>query len=145
MLWKGARGIASVLAFVASSRSGRTTVPSGLNQQRTIFRTAATTTTTTTLKATSTRYLLHYDYVPDVLEKRPPYRDEHLRLAKELCRSGGPTAPTTLGDNVIPTGALFIFDTLAAAQAFVEKDPYVVEAGIVTAHSIEEWTVAIEK
>jgi uncharacterized protein len=87
------------------------------------------------------QYVLHYRYVPDVLEKRGPYRERHLALAKELCLSGGPTAP--LASSVPPTGALFIFGDLAAAQSFVDQDPYV-DAGIVTEHRIEEWTVAIQ-
>ncbi|KAL3809479.1 hypothetical protein ACHAXA_007779 [Cyclostephanos tholiformis] len=44
----------------------------------------------------STRYLLSYDYVPDVLERRGPYREGHLGLANMMieggtCVSGGPT------------------------------------------------------
>ena len=43
-----------------------------------------------------TRYLLSYEYVPDVLEKRGPYREGHLGLAKDMiaegsCVSGGPS------------------------------------------------------
>jgi len=87
------------------------------------------------------QYVLYYDYVPDVLEKRPPHREKHLELAKEMCLMGGPTAPVTAQE--IPTGALFIFETLDSAEAFVKADPYV-SAGIVTSHSIEEWTVAIQ-
>lgn len=42
------------------------------------------------------RYLLSYEYIPDVLEKRGPYREGHLGLAKEMieegsCVSGGPS------------------------------------------------------
>jgi len=45
-----------------------------------------------------TRYLLSYDYIPEVLEKRGPYREGHIGLAKEMleegtCVSGGPTLP----------------------------------------------------
>jgi hypothetical protein len=48
--------------------------------------------------ATPTRYMLSYDYAPDVLEKRGPYREGHLGLAKGMvadgtCISGGPTLP----------------------------------------------------
>ena len=44
-----------------------------------------------------TRYLLTYDYIPDVLEKRGPFREGHVGLAKEMiekgtCVSGGPSA-----------------------------------------------------
>ena len=86
------------------------------------------------------QFVLQYDYIADVLEKRPPYREKHLELAGNLCLAGGPTA--SLNEN-IPTGALFIFATLEAAEAFVKQDPYV-SAGIVTGHTIKEWTVAIQ-
>lgn len=81
-----------------------------------------------------------------MLEKRTPYREGHLNLAKELisqgkCESGGPTMQPGAQ---IPSGALFIFSDLASAEFFVKKDPYV-ENGIVTGHSIEEWNVVVQK
>lgn len=87
-----------------------------------------------------TQYLLRYTYVPDVLEKRGPHREQHLQLAREMCLAGGPTAPLA---GTVPTGALFIFADAASAETFVAQDPYV-SAGIVTDHSVEEWTVAIQ-
>lgn len=92
------------------------------------------------------QYILKYSYIPEVLEKRGPFREEHLGLAKQLiaegtCLSGGPTS--TPGVEV-PSGALFIFTTEAAAEEFVAKDPYV-SNGIVTDHSIEEWNVVVQK
>ena len=99
---------------------------------------------TTALAAT--QYLLRYDYIPDVLEKRGPFREGHLGLAKQMieegtCLSGGPTGEVGME---VPTGALFIFTEEAAAKAFVEGDPYVAN-GIVTGHSIEEWNVVVQK
>eukprot|EP00542_Grammatophora_oceanica_P019105 CAMPEP_0194050236 /NCGR_PEP_ID=MMETSP0009_2-20130614/34090_1 /TAXON_ID=210454 /ORGANISM="Grammatophora oceanica, Strain CCMP 410" /LENGTH=122 /DNA_ID=CAMNT_0038696751 /DNA_START=61 /DNA_END=429 /DNA_ORIENTATION=- len=99
---------------------------------------------TTSLAAT--QYLLRYSYIPDVLEKRGPYREGHLGLAKDLiaegrCLAGGPSGPVLMD---VPTGALFIFTDLDAAKLFVEKDPYV-SGGIVTDHSIEEWNVVVQK
>ena len=101
----------------------------------------------TTTLAASTQYLLTYDYIPDVLEKRGPFRAEHLQLAQDLvtsghCLHGGPKGP--LEEGAPPTGALFVFTDLASAKDFVEKDPYV-SGGIVTAHKIEAWTVAVSK
>ena len=94
----------------------------------------------------ATKYLLSYDYIPDVLEKRTPHREGHLSLAKDMiaagtCLNGGPTGDVNME---VPTGALFTFTTAEAAKEFVEKDPYV-EHGIVTGHSIQEWNVVVEK
>ena len=102
---------------------------------------------TTRLAAASTQYILTYDYIPDVLEKRGPYRAEHLQLAADAvtdgtCLHGGPKAALEPGSP--PNGALFIFTSAQAAEDFVDKDPYV-SGGIVTSHTIEEWTVAVSK
>jgi uncharacterized protein YciI len=74
------------------------------------------------------------------LEKRGPYREDHLNLAKEKCMSGGPTM--TPGSDV-PTGALFIFSNLESLEEFVKEDPYL-ENGIVTKHYIDEWNIVVQ-
>jgi uncharacterized protein len=116
------------------SSTGRTAIlPSVANTR--LFMSSSSTPPPPTKK-----YILRYEYVPDVLEKRGPYREEHLQLARELCLSGGPSAP--LGADV-PTGALFIFSDTEKANAFIQQDPYVT-SGIVTEHTLEEWTVVGE-
>ena len=94
----------------------------------------------------ATQYLLRYDYIPDVLEKRDPYREGHLGLAKQFiadgkCLSGGPTGEVGME---IPSGALFIFTDAESAKAYAASDPYVLN-GIVTGHTIEEWNVVLQK
>ena len=94
----------------------------------------------------ATRFLLQYDYIPDVLEKRGPYREGHLNLAKKMiaegtCLSGGPTGEPNME---VPTGALFLFTDLEAARIFVKEDPYT-QNGIVTGHRIQEWNVVVQK
>ncbi|KAL3804402.1 hypothetical protein HJC23_011330 [Cyclotella cryptica] len=101
-------------------------------------------TATRLFSSPPTRYLLSYEYVPDVLEKRGPHREGHIGLAKDmiqegLCVSGGPSF--TPGDSV-PSGALFIFTSKEAAEKFVAEDPYV-SNGIVTGHEIAEWSVVV--
>lgn len=91
------------------------------------------------------QYLLRYDYIPDVLEKRGPYREGHLGLAKKMveegtCISAGPTGEP--GQD--PNGGLFIFTTEEAAKEYVAGDPYV-KNGIVSSYKILEWNVAIQK
>jgi uncharacterized protein len=127
---------ASILAFVTS-------------KSRFLGNMASFSTTTTNLQASAgdatseptKQYILRYDYIPEVLERRGPYREEHLALAKRSCISGGPTASTK--NPSIPIGALFIFPDAHSATSFVDSDPYV-SAGIVTGFSIEEWSVAIQ-
>ena len=129
-------GRASVCAFLASSGPASKTT--------TILARRGISSSTTSLAAT--QYLLKYDYIPDVLEKRGPFREGHLNLAKKLieegkCNSGGPTGKPGME---IPTGALFIFEDLDSANLFVKEDPYVTN-GIVTDHTIEEWNVVVQK
>lgn len=93
----------------------------------------------------SPQYVLQYKYVTDVLEKRGPFRQGHIELAKSMiqdgtCLSGGPFGPP--GSD--PTGAFFFFTQKDAAESFVQNDPYVAN-GIVTDNSIVEWNVVVQK
>lgn len=124
--------------------SKATTVLAAFVSSRTLPSSVRTISSTSRLSAIN--YLLKYDYIPDVLEKRGPYREGHLQLAKELiadskCLSGGPTG---VPGEEVPTGALFIFTDLESAELFVKQDPYV-SNGIVTSHSIEEWNIVVQK
>jgi uncharacterized protein YciI len=84
--------------------------------------------------------VLFYDYVADVLDRRGPHRDEHLRLLRALERVGACRMAGALGDP--PHGAAFVFADARAAERFVAQDPYVAN-GLVTAHRIEPWAVAV--
>lgn len=86
-------------------------------------------------------HVLFYDYVSDIVERRGPYRAEHLeRIATERAEGrmvmGGP-----IGDP--PQGAVFVFDAkvpVETVELFVSGDPYV-QAEIVTGWRIEPWNV----
>lgn len=87
-------------------------------------------------------FILTYDYVPDVLARRAPFRADHLALAREQQEAGklllaGAFDPPT-------DGALFVFKAESAAEveAFVARDPYV-KNGIVTGHRVRPWNVVI--
>ncbi|HEX9243739.1 MAG TPA: YciI family protein [Anaeromyxobacter sp.] len=85
---------------------------------------------------------LHYDYVPDVLTRRTPFRDAHLAHAREWhaqgkLRMAGAYDPPS-------GGALFVFDVASAAEVetFVAGDPYV-KNGVVTGHRVRPWNVVV--
>ena len=87
-------------------------------------------------------FILTYDYVPDVLERRGPHRPAHLALLQELHAAGkilyaGAFDPPT-------DGALFVFraDSAAEVEAFVKRDPYV-KNGVVTGHRVRRWNVVV--
>jgi uncharacterized protein YciI len=85
-------------------------------------------------------YLLLYDYVENAVERRAPYRGEHLRLAREAHARGELVMAGAFADPV--DGAAFIFqgDSPEVAEGFVKKDPYVAN-GIVTGWRVRPWTV----
>ncbi|HET8541519.1 MAG TPA: YciI-like protein [Anaeromyxobacter sp.] len=87
-------------------------------------------------------FVLSYDYVPDVVDKRAPHRPDHLALAREYHAAGklllaGAYDPPT-------EGALLVFraDSAAEVEAFVARDPYV-RNGVVTGHRVRPWNVVI--
>jgi uncharacterized protein YciI len=82
--------------------------------------------------------VLLYEYVPDILEKRPPHREAHLGLIGEAKSDGRVVMAGPIGDP--PNGALIVFRDAAAAEAFAGVDPYVAN-GLVTNWRVEPWTV----
>jgi uncharacterized protein YciI len=85
-------------------------------------------------------YLLFYDYVEDVVERRAPHRERHLERIREWRDGGRIVMAGATGDP--PSGALIIFDVdnPTLVEEFADADPYVL-AGLVTARRIVPWTV----
>ncbi len=83
---------------------------------------------------------LFYDYVPDMLDRRGPFREGHLALIDRFASDGRIVIAGAVGDP--PSGGLIVFaaDERDAIDAFVAEDPYVAN-GLVTAHRVEPWTV----
>jgi uncharacterized protein len=82
-------------------------------------------------------YVLLYDYVEDIVERRAPHREAHLARIKGDDRI---TMAGALGDP--PTGALIVFDVddPTVVEAFADGDPYVLE-GLVTQRRVMAWKV----
>lgn len=86
-------------------------------------------------------WLLFYDYVPDVLERRGPLRPAHLALLQELRTRGVVRLAGAFADPV--DGAAFVFKgSREEVEAFVHADPYVA-GGLVTSWSIRSWNVVV--
>eukprot|EP00823_Brevimastigomonas_motovehiculus_P000786 TRINITY_DN10_c0_g1_i1.p1 TRINITY_DN10_c0_g1~~TRINITY_DN10_c0_g1_i1.p1 ORF type:complete len:126 (-),score=39.19 TRINITY_DN10_c0_g1_i1:206-583(-) len=88
-------------------------------------------------------YLLHYNYVDDMMAKRDAFRAGHLKLLEKLKDEGyiimAGAYPTK------PYGAAFVFkstDTKIVEQ-FVRDDPYN-QNDLVTSYNIREWAVPVK-
>jgi len=87
-------------------------------------------------------FLLFYQFVPDYLQRRPPHRAEHLRLAWEAHGRGELILAGALAEPVDAAVLLFEGESDAAARAFVAAEPYV-KAGMVRQWSLRPWTTVV--
>jgi len=85
-------------------------------------------------------FALFYDYVPNVVERRAPFRPAHLELYRSWRATGRLVMGGAVGDP--PHGALIVFDVPDASvvEEFTSADPYVAN-GIATAWRVEPWAV----
>jgi uncharacterized protein len=89
----------------------------------------------------SSSWTLHYEYVPNIMEVRDPYRPAHIDLIKSLVADGKMIVAGPYAD---ASGALFIFrggegmNKDVIEQEFVNKDSYVAN-GLVTKWKALEW------
>jgi uncharacterized protein YciI len=85
-------------------------------------------------------YVLFYDYVPNVVERRAPFREAHLALAGAAHERGELVMAGAWADPV--DGAALVFTTREAAEAFPATDPYVLN-GLVPSWRVREWNVVV--
>jgi hypothetical protein len=85
-------------------------------------------------------FLLFYDFVPDYLERRGVFRDEHLGLVRDAQQRGELVMAGAFAEPA--DGALLIFRGADAtvAERFAAADPYV-NNGLVTRWRVRPWTV----
>jgi uncharacterized protein YciI len=83
-------------------------------------------------------YILFYDYVEDILERRAPHREAHLKEIRAGKDDGRIVMAGPLGDP--PHGAVIVFRDQAVAEAFAQADPYVIN-GLVTNWRVDLWAV----
>jgi uncharacterized protein len=87
-------------------------------------------------------YALFYDVVDNFVERRAPFREEHLQLADAANQRGELVLAGALAEPA--DGALIIFrgDDPATASSFAEQDPYV-KHGLVKHWEVRPWTVVV--
>ena len=87
-------------------------------------------------------WLLLYDVVDDYVDRRAPYRADHLALATGAFGRGELVMAGALADP--PDGAVLVFqgETSEPAEAFARADPYV-KNGLVTRWRVRQWTVVV--
>ncbi len=87
-------------------------------------------------------YALFYDVVDDFVSRRTPYRDEHLRLAREAHRRGQLLLAGALSGPA--DRALLVFRTpdRTVVEDFARNDPYVTH-GLVTRWEARLWAVVV--
>ena len=88
----------------------------------------------------SAHWLLFYEYVDDIVERRGPHREEHLAQLRRLKDEGALLMAGAVGDP--PVGAVFVFTSEEAAEAFARADPYAA-ADLVTAFRVQPWNVVV--
>ncbi|HTV77643.1 MAG TPA: YciI-like protein [Steroidobacteraceae bacterium] len=87
-------------------------------------------------------FLLFYDFVPDYLQRRAAYRDDHLRQAWSAQERGELMLGGALADPADGAVLLFAGESDQAARAFAQSDPYV-KAGLVTRWRVRPWTTVV--
>jgi uncharacterized protein len=85
-------------------------------------------------------FLLFYDYVDNIIERRVPYRDLHLNLVQEFVATDELVLGGAFADPADGAVVVFNVEDKARIEEFVEKDPYV-RNELVTGWRIRPWTV----
>ena len=87
-------------------------------------------------------YALFYELVDDMVTRRVPFREEHLRLAREARERGELLLAGALADPVDRALLVFHVDDKSKAESFARKDPYVVN-GLAKRWEVRLWNVVV--
>jgi uncharacterized protein len=88
-------------------------------------------------------FVLRYDaVVDDYVNRRAPFRSEHLQLLRDAHERGQVVMAGAVGES--PDGAIIIFrsETPEVAEQFVANDPYV-KNGLIRTWRVQPWHVVI--
>ena len=87
-------------------------------------------------------FILFYDLVDDYLERRTPFREEHLKLARDAVARGELFAGGALADPADRDVIIFKGDDPSVAERFAKADPYV-HHGLVKKWTVRKWNVVV--
>ncbi len=87
-------------------------------------------------------YILFYKTIEDYVEKRAPYRSEHLKLAKEAHERGDIIMAGAFAEPADGAALIFKGESPKVAEDFANNDPYV-KNGLIKEWSIRPWTVVV--
>lgn len=87
-------------------------------------------------------YILFYKTIDNYIEKRAPYRAEHLKLAQEANQKGELVLAGALDEPADQAVLVFKGESPKVAEDFAKNDPYVIN-GLIAEWTVRPWTVVI--
>lgn len=87
-------------------------------------------------------YILFYKTVDNYVEKRAPFREEHLSLAQQAYQNGSLIMGGALDDPADSAMLIFKGESSKVATEFAQNDPYV-KNGLITEWQVRPWIVVI--
>ena len=87
-------------------------------------------------------FIMTYDLVDDYINRRPQYRDQHLRLAREAHERGELILAGALSEPADRALLVFHVPQRSLVEEFAKNDPYVIN-GLVKRWEVRPWTVVI--
>lgn len=87
-------------------------------------------------------FLLFYDYIENIVERRAPYREAHLALVRGYVERGELILGGAFANPADGATIVFKVESPSQVEQFVKNDPYIIN-GLVTEWQIREWTVVV--
>ena len=87
-------------------------------------------------------YALLYELVDDMVNRRVPFREEHLRLAREARARGELVLAGALTEPVDRALLVFHVDDRSKVEDFARQDPYVLN-GLAKKWAVRPWNVVV--
>ena len=87
-------------------------------------------------------YILFYQTVDNYVERRAPFREQHIAYANAAHARGDLVMAGALAEPADSAVLVFKGEGASVAEEFAERDPYVMN-GLITAWHVRPWTVVI--